>query len=109
MEEFEKEDQAESEYYRSDEFKKNFRKTLEEEHWGKNLPIIGMTAEWKNGLIVELKKENAIQSKPGYLKIETNETKIEDGFYLRKTIVQQELIDGTWSEPMVIWKAEEIL
>ena len=54
----------ESEYFKSEKFKKDFRKTVENETWDKDLPMIyiddsgNIVEHWKDGTI-KIIKENA--------------------------------------------------
>ena len=54
----------ESEYFKSEKFKEDFRKTVEKETWDKDLPMIyiddngNIVEHWKDGTI-KIIKENA--------------------------------------------------
>lgn len=58
------EDRLELEYFKSEKFKKDFRKRVEEDTWEKGLPMIYMDENkniiehWKDGMINILKKHD---------------------------------------------------
>jgi hypothetical protein len=51
-----------SDIFNSEEFKESFRKRVEEETWGKDLPMVYLDEDgwivkhWKNGTIAKIKK-----------------------------------------------------
>ena len=59
-----KEEEKISKVLRSDQFKESFRKRVEEETWGKDLPLVYLDEDgwvvkhWKDGTIEKIQKAN---------------------------------------------------